>query len=206
MNTKIRMIGLLVAAVVSVGLNESRGQEGDLFSANKPAEDAADAAADTAESTRYAPSAPAVSNRRPAGRGRGMETTSRTPSLTQQLRSLKSVLSLAEASDEKKGEAKQKIETLLNSYFDKDFAARQAKITEIEQRVAKLKVQLEKRRAAKSELVQLQMKLIENEAAGLGFFGTDDAGRNERVMGMMRRTLHSGFDSARPARLGAPGR
>ena len=93
---------------------------------------------------------------------------------------MKSVLSSPEASDEKKAKAKQEIETLLNEYFDGDIKARRASITEIEQRVAKLKTQLEKRIAAKSELVRLQMQLIENEAAGLGFFGSGEASRSER--------------------------
>jgi hypothetical protein len=103
-------------------------------------------------------------------RGRGGE-----PAYQQRIGRLRLVLSDAETSAEEKAKARQEIEALLNQYFDRDIEMRQAKIAEIEQRVAKLKAQLQKRLAAKSELVQLQMKLIENEAAGLGFFGVPEA-------------------------------
>ena len=106
--------------------------------------------------------------------GRGVE-----PSYKQRIALLKSVLSGAETSDEEKSKAKQEIEALLNQYFDQDIETRQAQVAQIEQRVAKLKAQLQTRLAAKSELVQLQMKLIENEAAGLGFFGDPRQGIGE---------------------------
>jgi hypothetical protein len=101
------------------------------------------------------------------GMGMGMRGK---PTYLQRIANLKSMLGSAETSDEEKAKAKQEIEALLNKYFDEDIETRQAKIAEIEQRVAKLKEHLQKRLTAKSELIQLQMKLIENEAAGLGFF------------------------------------
>ena len=163
MNAKIRMIGLLmtvVAAVAATGLGELRGQAVDELRGQDLYKDP------------YGPTTYETNPFDAAGaagrRGR------RKPSFTQRLNSLKSTLSSPNASDEQKANAKQEIEALLIKYFDEDIETRQAKITEIEQRIAKLKTQLQKRRAAKSELVQLQMKLIENEAAGLGFFGIDD--------------------------------
>ena len=48
------------------------------------------------------------------------------------------------------------------------------------------------------------MKLIENEAAGLGFFGSGEASRGLRTMGMMRG--RTGGRSPTPTARGTPDR
>ena len=190
MNAKIRMIGLLVAVVVvvaAIGLSESRGQDAavDLTKVRNAV------AQEHSDSSLQGQRADLFEEYGRFGRGFGPIP------ITQQIKNHRHYLSDPNKSDEEKAKAKQELQVLLNQYFDEDIKARQTKITEIEQRVAKLKAQLEKRRAAKSELVQLQMKLIENEAAGLGFFGTSEEGdsqfnvfsprREERVLSPFRR-------------------
>ncbi len=167
MNAKIRMIGLLFAVVVVVapkGLSESRGQE---------------ARVDVPKGRNAVPQGLGKLSLPPADWDPVFGRSGPT-SITQQIKNHRHYLSDPNKSDDEKAKVKQVIEDLLNQYFDEDIKLRQAKIMEIEQRVAKLKAQLEKRRAAKSELVQLQLKLIENEAAGLGFFGTAEASRVSR--------------------------
>ena len=72
--------------------------------------------------------------------------------------------------DEAKDEAKKETQTLLDSYFEADMKKREQEIADVELRVKRLRAQLEKRQAAKDEIIQLQLKLIEHEAEGLGFF------------------------------------
>jgi len=76
----------------------------------------------------------------------------------------------AAETDEAKDEAKKATQTLLDGYFEADMKKREREIADIEARVKRLRAQLEKRRAAKDEIVQLQLKVIVNEAEGLGFF------------------------------------
>ncbi|MHC4401915.1 MAG: hypothetical protein ACYTG0_19760 [Planctomycetota bacterium] len=78
---------------------------------------------------------------------------------------------LAAETDEAKAEAKAQTQYVLDGYFEQDMKFREREIADIERRVKKLRAQLEKRRAAKDEIIELQLKLIEYEAEGLGFPG-----------------------------------
>lgn len=73
--------------------------------------------------------------------------------------------------DKGKDEAKQAMSAALSEYFDADMKLREEEIRDIEERVKKLQAQLERRREAKSKLVELQLQLLVNEAEGLGFYG-----------------------------------
>lgn len=73
--------------------------------------------------------------------------------------------------DQDKEHAKQEISTALSDYFDANMKVREEEIRDIEARVKKLQAQLERRRAAKAELLELQLKVLVNEAEGLGFYG-----------------------------------
>jgi DNA repair exonuclease SbcCD ATPase subunit len=59
----------------------------------------------------------------------------------------------------------------LERYFDEDVNQRERDITQIEERVKNLREQLERRREKKQEIIDLQIKVAQNEAEGLGFFG-----------------------------------
>jgi hypothetical protein len=61
---------------------------------------------------------------------------------------------------------------LLNEYFETDTRRREAELAQIEERVNKLREQLDLRRQKKQEIIDLQMKVALNEADGLGFFSS----------------------------------
>lgn len=75
------------------------------------------------------------------------------------------------ADDQQKEAIKDQLSSILEDYFERDLQRRSSEIDTIEQRVQRLREQLEQRQQAKDEILQLQLKVLENEAAGLGFFG-----------------------------------
>jgi hypothetical protein len=84
----------------------------------------------------------------------------------------------AEAVRNAKGEdeataAKKKLNELVDKFFDEDMAQRQKELKQLEDRLAKLREQLERRKTKKQDIVDLQMKVLLNEADGLGFFSAE---------------------------------
>lgn len=73
--------------------------------------------------------------------------------------------------DAKKKQAKETVSSALIKYFEADMKQREQDIQAIEERVKKLRDQLEKRRAAKEEIIGLQLQVVINEAEGMGFYG-----------------------------------
>ena len=72
----------------------------------------------------------------------------------------------------KRTAARKKLTELIDKYFDEDMVQRQKELAQLEQRLAKLREQLDRRRTKKQDIVDLQMKKsLLNEADGLGFFG-----------------------------------
>ena len=71
--------------------------------------------------------------------------------------------------DAAKVEAQTKLIELLRQCFDEDMARREKEIAKLQARIDKLSAQLERRRAAKQEIVDLQFKVVMNEVNGLGF-------------------------------------
>jgi hypothetical protein len=73
-----------------------------------------------------------------------------------------------------KGEAHTKAEAtlkdLLAKHFEADMQKRQAELKEMEVRLKKLQDQFARRQTKKDEIVDLQIKVLLNEAEGLGFF------------------------------------
>jgi len=78
---------------------------------------------------------------------------------------------LREADDAKKPELTKQLQTAVDKYFDDDMKARETELTKLEERLSKLRNQLDRRRKAKAEIIQLQIKVLLNEADGLGFIG-----------------------------------
>jgi hypothetical protein len=74
--------------------------------------------------------------------------------------------------DEQKAAIKRELSAVLEGYFDQDMQRRLAELAGIEARVKRLREQCDQRQQAKEEILKLQMKVLENEAAGLGFFGS----------------------------------
>jgi hypothetical protein len=82
------------------------------------------------------------------------------------------VAELRDASeDAKKTEITKKLEAAVTKAFDEDQKARETELTRLEERLKKLRAQLDRRAKAKSDIIQLQLKVLANEAEGLGFSG-----------------------------------
>ena len=94
---------------------------------------------------------------------------------------------LREATDDaKKAELTKKLETAVAKSFDEDMKARETELTKLEERLKKLKDQMERRRKAKADIIQLQLKVLANEAEGLGFSRTSayDEGLSPHPIGV----------------------
>jgi hypothetical protein len=77
---------------------------------------------------------------------------------------------LREAGDEKKKtEITKQLESVVGDIFDLDMKGREAELSKLEARLKKLREQLDRRRQARGEIIQLEVKVMMNEAAGLGF-------------------------------------
>jgi hypothetical protein len=78
--------------------------------------------------------------------------------------------------EDAKAKAAAQLAKILNAYFDEDMKRRAAELAKIEERVKKLRTQFDKRAAKKQEIINLQIKVLENEANGLGFFNSTGGG------------------------------
>jgi hypothetical protein len=78
--------------------------------------------------------------------------------------------------DDARSEAKEKLAKLLDEYFESDMERRERELSEVEERVNKLRSTLERRRQKKEDIIDLQIEVLLNEADGLGFFGGESMG------------------------------
>jgi len=85
------------------------------------------------------------------------------------IQQIPALLATAKTEDEKQV-MKSDLKKNLLDYFEKELAERESKLKPLEDRVKKLRGQIDKRRAAKEEIVDLQLQLILNQAEGLGYF------------------------------------
>ncbi len=100
------------------------------------------------------------------GRGNGLN-------LEQHAEIAQLMTQLREANDDpKKADLTKQLDAAIVAIFDKDMSSRETDLSQLEARLTKLRAQLDRRRKAKSEIIQLQIKLMVNEADGLGFSGT----------------------------------
>jgi hypothetical protein len=88
------------------------------------------------------------------------------------------------SSNEAKAAAQAKLAELLGKYFDEDMVRREAEVTKIEQRLTKLRELLDRRRTKKQEIVELQTKVVLNEADGLGFYESTTMGGGTQLNGI----------------------
>lgn len=72
--------------------------------------------------------------------------------------------------EKKKQEIKSEMGKLFTRYFDYEIKQREVKLAPLENRVKKLRAQIDKRKAAKEKIIELQLQLMEHQAEGLGFF------------------------------------
>ena len=78
--------------------------------------------------------------------------------------------------DDAHEKANSKLRDLLDQYFEEDMTHRQKELESIETRLQKLHAQLDRRRAKKQEIIDLQVKMSANEADGLGFYSQSEGG------------------------------
>jgi hypothetical protein len=90
----------------------------------------------------------------------------------------KAAEAVRDAKDSQEKEAAQKkLVDALNKCYDEDMAQREKELKQIEERLAKLRELLERRRAKKQDIIDLQVKVALNEADGLGFYDGDRPGK-----------------------------
>jgi hypothetical protein len=78
---------------------------------------------------------------------------------------------LAEATTtNEESQATDELKAALVNYFDRDLEERDRLLKMVRADIEKMKQKLEKRASSKSSIVELQFKMIVNEASGLGFF------------------------------------
>ena len=70
-----------------------------------------------------------------------------------------------------KDAAQRAVQELLTVGFLRDLETRESELKDLETRVQKLRAQLDKRKAAKQEIIDLRLKTIQNEADGLEYPG-----------------------------------
>ena len=126
------------------------------------------------------------------------------------------MVELREATDDaKKADLTKQLEVAVTATFEEDITTREAELTKLEERLAKLRAQLDRRRKAQGEIIQLQLKVMINEADGLGFSGASatnglsstpadssffvPAGSPPRRESMMQQEYDSSVGSPNPA-------
>jgi hypothetical protein len=88
--------------------------------------------------------------------------------------------------DDETTAARKQLTELIEKYFEEDMVQRQKELADLEKRLAKLREQLDRRRTKKQDIVELQAKVLLNEADGLGFYSGE------------RRSDSSLFDANNP--------
>jgi hypothetical protein len=125
------------------------------------------------------PTANALGGRQVYARYNARNADGETKALQAQMIQLRQLTQrLRQATDEAaKADLTKQLEAAVGKYFDEDLKNREGQLTELEERVSKLRAQLDRRRKAKGEITQLQTKVLVNEADGLGFSGAPLEGR-----------------------------
>jgi hypothetical protein len=113
-------------------------------------------------------------------RGKGVRLRRRIPGELDNRDKLREVQKLAnelksanepdsKVDEKKKAELAKKLETAVGGIFDSDMTEREQQLAKVEQQLKNLRSVLDRRRQAKAEIIQLEVKVLTNEAAGLGF-------------------------------------
>ena len=97
------------------------------------------------------------------------EEVKRLNASRQVVREAQTKLRSPDASDSDKKEARESIAKYLKEEFERDQKTRREQVERLEDQVAKLRKQLDKRQESQSKIIELRMQLLENEADGLAF-------------------------------------
>jgi len=93
-----------------------------------------------------------------------------------------------------KAKALEGLKVALPMYFDRDMEFRQSELEKVRTGLLDLQSELQKRADAKAEIVALQLKIIVNEADGLGFFSGDTSNGSSRTPYNTSRLSSGGMD------------
>ena len=107
---------------------------------------------------------------------------------------IKSLNNSSEPEAQKK--ATDTIQQQLSEQFDLDLKEREKELAEVEAKVKSLREQLDKRKAAREDIISLRLKTITNDAAGLGF--PDGGGASEAFERFGPSLPYGGLDFAKP--------
>lgn len=97
------------------------------------------------------------------------EQVNRLHASHQVLRDAQTKLRSPDATDSEKKEARESIAKYLKEEFERDQKMRREQVERLEEQVANLRKQLDKRQDSQSKIIELRMQLLENEAEGLAF-------------------------------------
>lgn len=77
----------------------------------------------------------------------------------------------------------EQLREALNNYFEQDLQVREQQLEEIRSKLQAMEEKLEQRRRSQKEVVDLQYRLLVNEANGLGFFAPGDSAQRRPASG-----------------------
>jgi hypothetical protein len=95
---------------------------------------------------------------------------------TQRIKALEPKLKLPKGEPAKEAAVKE-LSGLLEKSFDRDLDRREKQISQVEERIKRLRDQIERRKTAKKEILNLRLQTMVNEAEGLGFPSPDGDGQ-----------------------------
>jgi len=95
---------------------------------------------------------------------------------TQRIKALEPKLKLPKGEPAKEV-AVRELAGLLEKSFDRDLERREKQILQVEERIKRLRDQIERRKTAKKEILNLRLQTMVNEAEGLGFPAPDGDGQ-----------------------------
>jgi hypothetical protein len=212
MNLKVSAGLLALAALAATALFHDRSSlaqvaspvaEAPAVAADEPF-DAPRAAAPSAGPPHAVYTTPVPADSEPDPFGPAMASRQPQPSLREAAAAVRSA-----QDDEAREAASQRLHELLNKTFDADMERREEELAKIEQRLQALREQAARRLEKKDEIIELQTRVLINEADGLGFYSSDEPmflySRAATAEPMQARGLPSP-DYLRPAYPNVPGR
>ena len=200
MKPKLAIIGAIVAAsLISMCTNWSQAQQenpGDPFVPRARA-----AAAPANEQSRHEVDGflmeKIVRRRRASGEVGNRDKLREVQNLASELKSANEPDSKVD--EKQKAELAKKLETAVGALFDSDLAEREQQLAQVEQQLKNLRSVLDRRRQAKAEIIQLEVKVLTNEAAGLGFSAPGPFHSDKGRFGLEKLKRHDFQREERPA-------
>jgi hypothetical protein len=207
MKPKLVIIGAIVAAsLFSIRTNWSQAQQanpGDPF-VPRPGATAAPANEQSPHEVDGFLMEKIVRRRRASGEVGNRDKLREVQNLASELKSANEPDSKVD--EKQKAELAKKLETAVGALFDSDLAEREQQLAQVEQQLKNLRTVLDRRRQAKAEIIQLEVKVLTNEAAGLGFSAPEPFRSTKGRFGLEILKRHDFQREPRPAANQSPER